>query len=169
MKRVMVLLMVIAVMFLGGPQVVFADIFGSQISAKVMATTPPNQTATAIGPGQIIDELTKIVNYLGVREGTAYFWAKNGSGMCNYAAATLYTYKPWGLAADIGLLNIDGGALTIDWNIGAVIPSDQVPILNLFKYSYIGGGIGARYIDVNDQGTKWNVGGIVDAQFKFAL
>jgi len=70
------------------------------------------------------------------------------------------------------MLNFDGGAATVDFNIGKFMPSEGVPIMELFKYFYVGGGIGARYIDTKNDNTdkeKWCAAYGADAQFKLRL
>jgi len=143
-----------------------ADIFGKRekkLEAKAGA-------GISIEPNTILSGLTQIVDYLGTREGMFYDF--NEEEVCNYAGATLYTYDPWSLALDIGMLNFDGGAATLDFNIGELMPSEGVPIMNLLKYLYVGGGIGARYIDTKNDNTdekKWCAAYGVDAQCKFTF
>jgi len=119
--------------------------------------------ADIFGPKTILDSVAKMVDYLGAREGVFYDF--NQEEFCNYAGATLYTYQPWNLAVDVGMLNLDGVALTLDWNVGDFIPSEKVPLMNLFKYLYVGGGVGARYIDDNEN-DEWKPAYGVSAQFK---
>ncbi len=133
-----------------------ADIFGPQ---------PAKATAgISVDPATILDYLAQGINYLGVKEGGAYDFEQGE--FCTYSAATLYTYQPWSTSLDIGMLNIDGAALTVNWNAGNVIPCEQVPILKMFKYLYIGGGIGTRYLEGKDGKDDWKLAPIVDAQFK---
>ena len=136
----------------------YADIFGPQ-PAKAQATE-----GVSVDPATLLEYLTAAANYLGTREGTFYDF--NASEFCNYAGATLYTYEPWNLSASFGLLNADGGAATIDWNVGKVIPCDKVPILSMFKYLYVGAGAGARYIEQDNGRKKWEPAYGIDAQFK---
>lgn len=143
----------------------YADIFGPR-PVKKMSAVQGEQLAYPVDPGTILDYLTKIEQYLSPREGVFYDF--NQSEFVNYAAATIYTYQPAGISLDFGALNTDGVALTIDWNAGAFIPADQVPLLNLVKYLYIGGGVGARDIDTGN-GNRWHTAYGVDAQFKFTF
>lgn len=136
----------------------YADIFGPQ-PAKARATQ-----GISIDPTTLLEYLTAAANYLGTREGGFYDF--NAGEFCNYAGATLYTYEPWNLALNFGLLNVDGGAATLDWNVGKVIPCEQVPILSMFKYLYVGGGAGARYLEQDGGQKKWQPAYGIDAQFK---
>ncbi len=141
-----------------------ADIFGPRPEKRLTASQ-----GVSIDPGTILADATQIAGYLGTREGVFYDF--NAGEVCNYAAATIYTYQPYGIALDAGALNMDGFAVTVDWNAGANVPSDQVPLLNLVKYLYVGGGVGARDLDKSDtDSTKtWRVAYGVDAQLKFTF
>lgn len=143
-----------------------ADIFGPRPERKLSATQN-EQLAFPVDAGTILADLTQITGYLGVREGFFYDFAQ--SEFVNYAAATIYTDQKTGLALDAGALNTDGFAISLDWNAGAFIPADQVPLLNLVKYLYIGGGVGARDIDNGDGSTKWRFAYGLDAQVKFTF
>lgn len=138
-----------------------ADIFGSRPEHRLNASQ--NQALSfPVDPGTILADLTQITGYLGVREGVFYDF--NQGEFCNYAAATVYTVQPYGIAIDVGALNTDGFAVTVDYNLGSMIPAQDVPLLNLVNYLYIGGGAGARDID-----GSWKAAYGVDAQFKFTF
>lgn len=159
MKKMLAILLVLCfVMSLITPA--YADIFG-QRDKKLKATEG------AIGPQTILDNMSKVVDYLGAREGTFYDF--NTNEFCNYGGATLYTYEPYKLSLNVGALNLDGAAATVDWNAGAFIPSENVPVMSLFKYLYIGGGLGARFLDKTDNlidDKEWQAAYGADAQVK---
>ena len=73
-----------------------ADIFGPQPAKKFNA----NLTISSSDSSTILDEVTKIAEYLGPREGFAYDFRRKE--FVNYAAATLYTYQPYGISLDFG-------------------------------------------------------------------
>ncbi len=142
-----------------------ADVFGGRTDHRLSALQ--NQDlAYPVEAGTILADLTKISSYLGVREG--FFYDFNQSDFCNYAASTLYTTDA-GVSVSIGALNTDGFASTVDYNVGAHIPSENVPLMNLLQYLYVGAGIGARDIDNGDGQTKWRAAYGVDTQLKFTF
>ncbi len=159
MKNKIIVLILAATLF--QPVFAHADIFGPRPERKLSATQN-EELGFPVDPGTILADLTQITGYLGVREGVFYDFKEHE--IVNYAAATIYTYQPAGISLDAGALNADGFAATIDWNAGAFIPADQVPLMNLVKYLYIGGGVGARDID-----GKWKAAYGLDAQFKFTF
>jgi hypothetical protein len=102
--------------------------------------------------------LVAIITQLGMRQGVAYdFRNKELVSQTGATIATMYN-----MALDLSMINTDGVSLTLDYNIGAVLPVINAPILNFTQYLYIGGGYAERYHDDEWQGTP-----IVDAQFKF--
>lgn len=130
-----------------------ADIFGPHDKDAIGSSLESNS---------LLDGVSKIIEYLGARVGVVYDFSQKE--WCFQTGATLYTYNDWGLAFDISALNIDGGAITADWNIGKMIPCEGVPILEYLKYLYIGGGIGTRHID-----DEWKMAPIASAQLKFTF
>lgn len=137
---------------------VYADIFGNNQKLK-------GTQSESIDPETILSNLASIISYLGAREGFVYDFHQRE--ICNAVGATLYTYQPYNLALDINLLNTDGLALTIDWNLGKIIPCEEVPIMKIFKYLYVGGGIGTRYTDSDKEDAKrWRASPVLGAQFK---
>ena len=155
MKIRKLLILVLVVLFVG-VNLASADIFGPRKADKLGAGDK-----SILEPTTVLDTATEIINYLGVRGGYMYdFSAKE---WVLYSGATLYTYEPWKLALDIGMLNTDGVGLTLDFNIGDLVPAENVPIMEYFKYLYVGGGLGARY-DSNTE--KWDIAPIVGAQVK---
>ena len=155
-------LLVLLVVFSLVTSLAYADIFGER-GKKLKA----GEEAVSLEPDTILDNLSTIIGYLGAREGTFYDF--NTNEFCNYAGVTIYTYKPWGVSLGMGALNLDGGAATIDWNAGAFIPSEEVPVLSLFKYLYVGAGGGARYLGLHDDfidEREWQFAYGLNAQFK---
>ena len=139
-----------------------ADVFGPQRTAsyKVSNTTTGDQVT--IDPATIFTDITQVVNYLGVREGSVYDF--NKKEFVTYTAATLYTWN--NIAIDIGMLNIDGVGASIDYNIGNLLPVQNVPILKYTQYLYVGGGVGGRYDSVTN---TWKVSPFIGGQFKLTF
>ncbi len=136
-----------------------ADIFPSIGEQKLKAV---ERETVSVDANTILSEVTQISEYLGVREGGLYDFGQHE--FCNYAAATLITWEPYGISVDIGAVNADGVAETVDFNAGKYIPAQNVPLLNFLQYFYVGGGLAQRYI--NDD---WKVSAVIDAQFKFTF
>lgn len=148
--------------------VAHADIFGGRPAQKMKATAASyTSAADYVDPGTILDGTSQILGYLGTREG-AFYDFKQGE-FVNYLAATIYTEPSTGIAFDIGMLNTDGVALTADYNLGALVPSQDVPVMNLLQYLYVGGGVGARFIDDSAGNKNWQAAYGFDAQFKFTF
>lgn len=150
----------------------YADVFGPKRyngSIQKVGTLKANESTEiapeiSMEPETIVDHLDQIIEYLGPREG-GFFDFSEGE-YCNYIAATIYTYDPIALSFNIGMLNTDGVAGTIDYNVGRHIPCEDVPILNIFEYLYVGGGVGSRYLDDGSDKEKWKIAYGIDAQFK---
>lgn len=147
-----------------------ADIFGGRVAEKAKASKTANSeyrvSAAFVDPGTIIDYVSAIMGYLGTREGTFYDLDKKEFG--NYIAATIYTISDTGISFNVGMLNTAGIGLTADWNVGSVIPSKEVPLLNLLQYLYIGGGVGYRNLSHGSE-KSWETSPIADVQFKFTF
>lgn len=130
-----------------------ADIF-DPIGAPENLKASEGVAISGVDPGTILADAAKITGYLGVREGYFYDW--NQKEFANYAAATIVTYVPWGLSVNFGVLNADGIGASVDFNIGSMLPAENVPVLNLFQYFYAGFGIGERYLDQPDGNKGWD-------------
>ena len=162
MKRLFLVL--IAVMLFVTPA--FADWFGQ--GCKDVVNLGPKECATQkVGlpippPDDFMASLANVLNNLGSRAGFAYDF-KRGEKV-TYIGSTIVT--KYNVALDLGMLNADGVALTVDYNIGAILPAQigNEPILKYVTYLYVGGGYGMRY---NSNDKAWGGGLIADAQFKF--
>lgn len=142
--------------------VAHADIFGEQPSGKLKAGSNLNASATYVDPGTILDYLAAITGYLGVREG--FFYDVDSEEFANYLAATLYTIPDTGLSISVGALDTDGILASLDYNVGMAIPSEDVPLLNLLEYLYVGVGVGAISVD-----NEWELVYGPTAQLKFTF
>lgn len=147
--------------------VAHADVFGPQPKDKLKAGTE-TLSATYVDPGTILDYVTAIAGYLGTREGVFYDFEEEE--FVNYLGATLYTIPDTGLSVSVGILDTDGFAASLDWNLGALVPSQDVPLMNLLKYLYVGAGVGSRNLEQEDSVEKeWQLAYGLDAQFKFTF
>ena len=93
-----------------------ADVFNpiSPENKKVQLTSL--QASGIFDSGTILTDVTQVINYLGVKDGAAYnFKLKQWD---NTVGATFITYAPWGLSADLEMLNADGVAGVVAWNVG---------------------------------------------------
>jgi len=139
-----------------------ADIFGPQRTASYKVVNPTTGDQVTIDPNTIFTDVTNIVNYLGVREGTV--WDFKRKEFVTYTGATLITWK--NISLDIAMLNLDGAGLSIDYNIGQFLPVQNVPILKYTQYLYVGGGYGARF---DTPSNKWKEAPFIGAQFKLTF
>lgn len=124
--------------------------------------------AAPIPSDDILSNLASIIGALGVKEGAYYDIEHNE--FVNYAAATLVTFDPVPVSIDLGMLNTDGAALTANYNVGDAIPVENVPVMKFLKYLYLGGGIGARYLEPEDDPSAekaWEFSYGLSAMFKF--
>ena len=128
----------------------YCDVFGDRTEKKMSAAYGANASAGYVDPGTILDYIAAISGYLGVREG--FFYDIDNEEFVNYLAATLYTIPDTGIAINIGAVDTDGVIASVDYNIGAVIPADDVPLLSLVEYLYVGFGAGYRSHD-----EDWNL------------
>lgn len=144
-----------------------ADIF-PPIGESPKAKVSEPMAIPGVDPGTIIADAAQIAATLGTKEGGMYDF--NRHEYVNYAAATLITYAPYGLSLDFGVLNTDGVAASIDWNIGGAIPHQDAPLLSFFQYVYVGFGVGERYTDINDgNGSNWRFAYGPTAEFKLTF
>lgn len=148
-----------------------ADLIGGRersqnmkLGASQSQQSQPKVSNPFIDPQSILDYVAAFLGNAGTREGVYYDTDENEWG--NYVAATVYTIPDTGVAFDIGMLDLDGVAATVDLNIGSIIPADSAPVLNMLNYLYIGGGVGYRDIDQANGSKQWNFSPILDAQFK---
>ena len=148
--------MVLAVFVLGG--VARADIFNP--------ITPENRKLSAAAPtifdsGTLLTDAAAIINYLGVREGEVYNFKSHS--WVTTTGATVVTYSPWNLSLGVSMLNADGVAGTIDWNVGNYLPVNNVPVMKYLTYLYVVGGCGGEV----DSNNNWKIAPILGAEFKF--
>lgn len=127
-------------------------------STKLEATAP-----TVFDSGTVLTDAAAIINYLGVREGEAYNFGNHS--WVTTTGATLITYDPWNLAIGITMLNADGVAGDIDWNVGNYIPVQNVPVIKYFQYLYVIAGCGGEL----DNNNNWKIAPILGAEFKFSF
>jgi hypothetical protein len=161
MKKFMVIMLMVALAFTSS--VASADVFGGRSSKSKMMKSGTDQ-GIPVDPGTIIGALSQLGDYLGVREGIFYDFGTEET--YNYLASTLYTYEPMNTSLSVGMLNTDGVAATIDYNIGAMIPSEGVPIAHLLEYWYVGAGLAYVKNDVKDE---YQVGYGVSTQIKLTF
>ena len=128
-------------------------------NSKVTFTTP-----TAFNSGTILTDAATIINYLGVTEGEVYSF-ENHSWVTT-TGTTIVTYAPWNLSLGIAMLNTDGVVADIAYNLGAVLPSANVPLLKYTQYLYVIGGIGG---EENTEGTAFKLAPVIGAEFKFSF
>jgi len=170
MKRLSLALLVlfVAVLFVTP---VFADIFGPR-STDIFDIGSQNKVSSdkvgaaeakaklSIDADTLIGTIGNIITYLGSREGFGYDFKQKE--IVNQLGATLYT--KWNASLDLILVNVDGVALGLDYNVGAVLPVENTPILKYLKYLYVGGSYGTRYID-----DEWKQSPMADVQIKFTF
>lgn len=164
-KKFLALLVLLVALLFATPA--FADIFGPRstdifdIGSQGKLSSAGEDTAKlSIDADTLIGSIGNIVAYLGSREGFAYDFKQKE--IVNQLGATLYT--KYNIALDLILINVDGAALGIDYNVGAILPVGETPILKYLKYLYVGGSYGARYID-----DEWEQAPMVDVQIKFTF
>lgn len=149
--------LIVAFLFVGSTA--HADVWGHKNTNMKLSASAADAINFPVDPGTILSYLGVISDRLGVREGFAYDFKEKE--FVNYAATTLYTIQPYGIALDLGALNADGVAGSVDYNFGALIPPGD-PLTNLLQYAYAGPFLGARDIEGN-----WQVSYGVGAQVKF--
>ncbi len=155
MKKIYLFFAISMYLFVQAP-LAHADIFESPKAHKerIMASEVSQDDLNTI-----LDTITAVSDRLGVREG--FFYDFKHHEVLNYAAATAYTFEPYGIAIDFGALNLSGFAVTADYNLGRLIPPGD-PLTNLLQYGYIGAGGGWRSIDGDGEAVYG-----ITAQFKF--
>lgn len=164
MKKVM-LLVLIAMLSCG---VCYADIF-KPIGATEKLKATENLSIPGVDPGTILAEATQVLAYLGPKDGPLL----DKHGYTNYASATIVTYDPWALALNAGVtgsdpVKPDGGAFTLDFNVGKFIPAQNVPILQYVQNGTIGVGCDYRRFAKSDSDPteSWSASACVTAQIK---
>lgn len=160
-------LILAAVLVFGFTAFAQADVFGPtngkwDNQAQTYQVPEKASAGFAIEPATVFQVVTNVVDYLGSREGTVYnFKAKEWE---TFTGATLYTWK--NISLDIGMLNLDGVGASIDYNLGALLPTKGIPILQYTQYLYVGGGCGGK---LNETTNKWEVAPYVGAEFKLTF
>lgn len=157
------LILTVAVLFgaLGLMSTAHADIFApidpAPVADKVAAPT-------AFNSATLLTDAAAVINYLGVKEGESYNFAQHR--FVTTTGATIITYAPWNLSLDVQMLNDDGVTGNIAWNLGAYLPVQNVPIMNLTQYLYVTAGIGG---EENEAGTAFKLAPTLGAEFKFSF
>lgn len=148
-----------------------ADIFGDDRSHNQKLKASGDHVATVsapfVDPQTILDYVAAIAGYLGTREG--FYYDVDHEDFGNYLASTIYTVPDTGISFSIGMLDTDGVGLTADYNVGALIPAGDVPLLSFTEYLYAFAGGAYRNIDQGDGTKEWELSPIVGAQLKFTF
>lgn len=164
MKKLIIAVVLLTVCF---QNLAYADVFGNGRQRPTTMRASANYNIAMPDPDTILAWLTAMNEYTGTREG--FFYDFNEGDISNYFAATLYTI-PAGVSLSAGLLDTDGYAVTIDYNLGQHIPSQGVSILEFLQYLYIGGGIGQRHLDKdNSDEQEWRTAYGLDLQMKLTF
>lgn len=142
----------------------FGDMFGPKRDSTSIRGAARSERAI-VDSDTIIDTTSQILDYLGPKEGVFIDFGEGGE-CCNFIAGTVYTYDPWALSLAVGMINDDGAAVTVDYNVGKHIPCEDVPILSVFEYLYVGAGGGARSLENSSGDDEWQAAYGLDAQFK---
>jgi hypothetical protein len=137
-----------------------ADIFNPLPNVDKPALSQP---VVNLDSGTLLGDLTSVINYLGVQEGEVYNF--NAKKWETITGATLITYSPWGLDAGVAMLNTDGIAGTIDWNVGQFLPVANIPVMKYFSYLYLSGGAGGE----ENSSSAWKLATFVGAKFKLTF
>ena len=141
-----------------------ADVFGPRKADKLKGIDLP------VEPETVLDGTTDILEYLGSRAGGFYDIEQEEWG--SFAGATLYTYEPWKTSLDIGMTNADGVAICAEVNVGAFIPADDVPLLEVVKHAYVGVGYSLRFLDDGDMsgdGKEWQASPVFTYSIKLTI
>ncbi len=139
-----------------------ADVF-NPIGGNVKYKSFLNSVNGSSINGNLLSDLTQIVNYLGIKEGEVYnFQLKK---WVTTSSATIITYAPWNLSLDADLLDTDGVGGSITWNVGNYLPVQGVPVMQYIQYFSLIAGDGAEN---NSAGNVKNVS-YVGAQFKLTF
>lgn len=133
-----------------------ADIFGNEDRQRMKASSLYEEGATLSAPfvdsGTILDYVTAILGYLSPRAGT--FYDVEQEEFTTLLSATIYTLPDTGVAFGVGMTDTDGVVGSVEYNVGTHIPADDVPVLSLFEYLYVGYAAGARSLD-EDGSESW--------------
>ena len=157
------LVLALSLLFVLGCAPAFADIFNPITPTNNKVTMTVVQPAAYLDNTTILTDAATIINYLGIKEGEAYNFRTNT--FVTTSSATIVTYEPWGLSADLVMLNADGVAGVVAWNAGKFLPVANVPLIKYFNYLYIDGGCGWEQ-DVN---KAFKPAPVLGAEFKFSF
>lgn len=131
----------------------YCDLFGDRTDQRLKAVSAEESeskiSSSFIDSGSIADYLAALAGKLGVKEGVMF--DMENEEIRNYLATTLYT-MPEGVAFNVGMIGTDGVIGSIDYNIGAAISQNDVPLIGLFEYLYIG--YGAGWMDPDGEDTN---------------
>lgn len=104
-----------------------------------------------------------VADKLGAREG----FIVDKWGISNYAATTFYTLPSVPVSFDFGMVNADGVATTVDYNLGSFLSGQNDPFSSLFQYIWIGGGLReSNFAKTSDDKATWHESLVGDVQFK---
>ena len=134
MKKLLLSLMLLVCMFVVTAK---ADIFNPIGTNKKYSTFL--SSVNSVAPGNILADATAIISYLGVREGEAYQFSQHK--WVTTSGATIVSL-PWNFAIGATMLNTDGVTGDLDWNVGAYLPVQNVPLMTYTQYLYIIAGSG---------------------------
>jgi len=159
MKRVM-WAFVVGLMFSSVAHADLLDIF-KKAEVKMNADIQAKAEAPAsleINGTTVATSAATLINFLGAREGFGYDW--KAKEIVNVLGATIAT--AWNTSLNLDAYNTDGIGVGLTYNLGSILPVENVPVVKYLKYLYVGASIGARDKD------KWEVAPVFpDAQLKF--
>lgn len=155
-------MLIIAGLLLAGST--YADMWGAKRGPESIGRRVSRSETNTVAQSTIVEYAAEIADYLGPRAGVFYDFGQGE--LCAYVGGTIYTYDAWATSLNIGVLDSDGAVVSVDYNVGAVIPADDVPILNLTEYLYLGAGAGGRYLEDDSGVSEWEAAYGLDIQFK---
>jgi hypothetical protein len=144
----------------------YADIL-NPIGGQKYSTFLASVNGVSSNASTLLTEAAAIINYLGVREGEAYNF--NAHKFVTTTGATIITYAPLNLSLGVTMLNADGVTGDLDWNVGAYLPVQNIPIMNLTQYLYVIAGAGAEEKTEGDGSTPMKFASILGIEFKFSF
>ena len=157
------LFLVATMLFLIGCVPAFADIFNPITPTNYKLSLTSVEPAAYLDNSTILTDAATIINYLGVKEGEAYNF--HTGSFVTTTGATIITYTPWNLSVDATMLNADGVAAVLAWNVGAYLPVANVPVIKYFSYLYVDGGVGWE----EDANKAFKPAPVLGAEFKFSF
>jgi hypothetical protein len=139
----------------------FADVFGTDKSNIIQVGEP--KLSYAVSSETVINAGAALIEKLGIKEGVAC--EIKSREVVNLVGGTFFTYSVDGkeyinFATDLVLLGSSSLGVALDYNIGAALPVDNVPVLAYVKYLHFN--VGTAY-DLN--GYSWKP--FLGLQYKF--